>query len=168
MVNKTQNGLENEFISFLENVFKNYGLDSLSSKILGILYLEPTEIALEDIAKITKYSLASVSLKLKFLEKIGLVERIKKPKSKKVYYFFQKDIVKLSENKIKKAYNAEIEPVKKLLPELINKYSKLKLSNVEKEKLNIIKSYHEQVLMTEIVYLKLIELLKKEKLKLKK
>ncbi|MFP4403213.1 MAG: GbsR/MarR family transcriptional regulator [Candidatus Woesearchaeota archaeon] len=165
---KKQNGLETEFISFLETVFKNYGLDNLSCKIMAVLYIEPTEIALDEIAKITGYSLASVSLKLKFLEKIGLVERIKKPGSKKVFYYFQKDIVKLTENKIKKAYDAEIKPVKKLLPELINKYSNLKLSKVEEEKLKIINNYYKQVLMTEKVYLKLVDFLKEEKIKFQK
>ncbi|MEM4397082.1 MAG: MarR family transcriptional regulator [Candidatus Woesearchaeota archaeon] len=111
--------------------------------VITILYLEPKEISLEELAKRTGYSLASISNTMKTLENYGFVERIKKPKTKKVYFFMNKDLAKINLQKIK-YMSAHITEVLTQLPYIINKYSKNK-DDFTKKRLKIIESYYTQL-----------------------
>lgn len=150
--------IKEEFGNFSENVFMNFGMDNVSAKATCILFMSPKEVAIEDLANETGYSLASISNKMRMLERIGMIKRVKKPKSKKVYYYMEKDIIKIFRNKIEIARQVEIDPAKKLIPEMIKKYDQKKLGEKEKEHLKIIKNYYKQVLKAE----KGIEVLLKE------
>ncbi|MEM2131499.1 MAG: MarR family transcriptional regulator [Candidatus Woesearchaeota archaeon] len=112
--------------------------------VITILFLEPEEIALEEIAERTGYSLASVSNTMKMLENNGFVERIKKPKTKKVYFFMEKDLAKINLLKIK-FISQHIKEVLSQLPIVIEKYSKLK-NERNKKKLKIIENYKAQLI----------------------
>ena len=147
--------IEKEFVDFYINVGKSWGLDTLSSKLIGILYLEPKEICIEKLAEKTGYSLASISNKMRFIESFGVIKRIKKPGSKKVFYYMEKDAIKLAQMHFEKIYEAEIMPAKKLMPELLDKFKKVNLNNDEKEKYKIIKNYNKQILDIEKVFHKL-------------
>ena len=68
--------------------------DSSLAILLAVLYLEPNEISMEDLAKKTGYSLASISIKLKSLEYFFMVKKYTKPKSKRVYVYMEKDFTK--------------------------------------------------------------------------
>ncbi len=141
--------LENEFAEFIQQVFKNFGLDSLSSKIVAFLYIEPTEISIERLSRKTGYSLSSISTKAKFLENVNIIEKIKKPGSKKVYYFMEKDIFKILDSKVDKVMEGEVAPAKENIPKIIEKYQGKKLTEKSKKTLNIIKNYHKQILAME-------------------
>ena len=149
--------IEKEFIDFYIGVGRTWGLDTLSSKLIGILYLEPEEICIEELAKKTGYSLPSISNKMNFIETMGIVKRIKKPGSKKLFYFMEKDAIKVARMHFEKIYESEIEPAKKLMPKLLDKYKKVNLNNEEKKKLEIIKNYNKQMLNIDKVYSKLNE-----------
>ena len=141
--------LENEFAEFIQQVFKNLGLDSLSSRIVAFLYIEPTEISIERLSRKTGYSLSSISTKAKFLENVNIIEKIKKPGSKKVYYFMEKDIFKILDSKVDKVMEGEVAPAKENIPKIIEKYQGKKLTEKSKKTLNIIKNYHKQILAME-------------------
>ena len=111
--------------------------------IITILYLEPEEISLEDLAKRTGYSLASVSNTMKLLENMNLVERIKKPKTKKVYFSMEKDLAKINIQKIK-FISSHINEVLTQLPIIISNYSKQK-DEKTKKRLKIIENYYKQL-----------------------
>ncbi len=136
-------------MEFIKQVFKNFGLDPLSSRIVAFLYIEPTEISIERLSKRTGYSLSSISTKAKFLENVNIIEKIKKPGSKKVYYYMEKDIFKILDSKVDKALEAEVYPAKENLPRIIEKYNKKRLNEKSKKKLDILTNYHKQILAME-------------------
>ena len=51
---------ENDFLDFLTETSQKKNMDSLSSKLIAILYIEPREVSIEELAKRTGYSLASI------------------------------------------------------------------------------------------------------------
>jgi len=153
--------IEKEFIDFYIKVGKTWGMDILSSKLLGILYLDPKEISIEELAKKTGYSLASISNKMRFLENFGMITRIKKPGSRKVYYYMEKDAIKLAKMHFEKIYEAEIKPAKKVIPELLDKFKNIDLNKDERKKYEIIKNYNSQLKDIDNIYDKLRQEFKK-------
>ncbi|MFH2019941.1 MAG: hypothetical protein ABIJ34_00875 [archaeon] len=127
---------------------KSFGLKDLNVKIITFLYLEPEEVAMDDIATELGYSLASVSNALKMLESIGMCKQIKKPGSKRLYYIMEKDLLKININKLTKASDIYIEPAKNRIPGIINKYKSSK-DEKTKKKLKIIEKYYKQLLVFE-------------------
>ena len=79
--------LENDMIEFFQKMGVAHGIDNVMSSIMGICYISPDEIAMEDIAEKTGYSLASISMKVKVLEQIGFIEKRNQPGTKKVYLY---------------------------------------------------------------------------------
>jgi len=82
-----------EFIKLLTQSMRNNGLDELPSKLVAILYISPEPVSLESLAEETKYSLSAVSTAMKFMTQLGMVKTTKKPKSRKIYYYFEKDLI---------------------------------------------------------------------------
>ncbi|MFC1741780.1 GbsR/MarR family transcriptional regulator [Nanoarchaeota archaeon] len=137
---------EQEFIDFIEQTFQRFGLDSLCSRIVGIVFLEPNEVSMEDLAKKTGYSLASLSNKLRFLESAKMVKRIKKPGTKKSFYYIEKDVYQIMQRKMQAMRDQFMTPAKTILPNIIEKHKNTKMTAVEKEKMDIIIKYHKQLL----------------------
>lgn len=148
-----------EFIEYIIELNRIKGLDDLSSKIIAILYAEPKEISLEELAKRTGYSLSAISTSTKLLEKLGTLKRIKKPKSRKVYYYLEKEIMKkflkLWKNRYKKLFSLG----KKKVPKIIKEYKNKKSS---KQELDIVETHYKQLLKMEKVMKKFIEALENE------
>ncbi|MGM5487426.1 MAG: GbsR/MarR family transcriptional regulator [Nanobdellota archaeon] len=115
---------EKEIYWLVESIMKDFGMDSLSGKIFVTLFLSPTEVALDALAKKTEYSLSSVSTKMRIFEQTGLAKRIKKPGSKKVYYHMEKDMVALTRHKLYLSLEREIKPLKSQLPDIIKRHKK--------------------------------------------
>lgn len=153
------NNAKREFIEYLIELNKSKGLDTLSSKIIAHLYIEPKELSLEKIANTIGYSLSAVSTSLKLLERFRVVTRIKKPGSKKVYYFMDKDILGSFMRSFKEHYDRLIPLSKKRLPEIIQKYKKDK---VNKEELKIIENCYKQLLSFEKILSKLNKMIENE------
>ncbi|WP_258083512.1 GbsR/MarR family transcriptional regulator [Thermococcus thermotolerans] len=65
---------------------RRFGFNELYGYIYGVLFLAREPMSLGEIAEATGYSLSHVSTALKFMERIGLVVRIKKPGDKRAYY----------------------------------------------------------------------------------
>jgi len=156
-----------EFIDLMIDNCKIDGLDELSSKIVALLYAEPNELSLEEIAKRTGYSLSTVSTAMKFIERIGLIKRIKKPKSRKVYFYIEKGMIMFSLDVIRKKYERVILPTKQRLPSIIKRYKREKSEN-SKNELKIIENYYKEVLASEDIMKKSIKMLENAKKNLKK
>ena len=137
--------LEQEAIDFFSNIGKSYGLKDLTMKIFAILYLESEEVAMDDIAGRTGYSLASICNAAKILENLGMVQRRKKPGTRKVFFYTEKNLVKLNIQKLRMAQESFVRSIKLSLPPIIEKYKKKARNDEEKRKLKILEDYLKQV-----------------------
>lgn len=133
-----------EFLELMTENIRANGFDELSSKIVAVLFLEPDEISLEDLAHKTGYSLSGVSTSLKFMEAAGLVHKHKKPNSKKVYMHMEKSIIDLLLNMMKKKHDDIIVKSRDALPSIIEHYKRSKSSRQE---LRIVENYYKDVLL---------------------
>ena len=142
------NDLDNEFIDIFKEVSIHQGFDHLMSEIFALIYISPEEVTLEDISIKTKYSLASISNKIKFMEELGLINKYTKPGSKKIYLNVERNIFKLSRDNLLNQKNKSLLKVKELMPNLIEKY-KQNLSQENKQKLKYIEDYYQQMILSE-------------------
>jgi len=147
---------KNEFIELIAENSKVNGLDELSSKIIGILFIEPEEVALDELANRTGYSLSAVSTALKFIERAGIVKRTKKPKSRKVYFYMEKDMLAISLQITRRKYEKIILPSKQKLPKIIEKY-KQESTKESGEELGIVENYYKEILFFEQILKEFIE-----------
>lgn len=147
---------KNEFIELIAENSKVNGLDELSSKIIGILFIEPEEVALDELANRTGYSLSAVSTALKFIERAGIVKRTKRPKSRKVYFYMGKDMLAISLQIMKRKYEKIILPSKQKLPRIIEKY-KQESTKEAGEELGIVENYYKEILFFEQILKEFIE-----------
>ncbi|RME54325.1 hypothetical protein D6777_04165 [Candidatus Woesearchaeota archaeon] len=132
---------KSEYIELLTEVNKINGLDDLSSKIMAILFASNNEMALEDIAKKTGYSLSAVSTALKSLNNCPFLKRMKKPNSRKVYFYLEKDLdLHLKEllHRMQRIFNL----MENKLPKIINDY---KTQNVDEEELKMIQNHYKDI-----------------------
>lgn len=150
-----EKSMESEFEEFAITVFHQWGIDTPTCRLFAILYLESNEVSIDDLAKRTGYSLASVSNKMRLLLGSHVIRRIKKPGSKKVYYYGEKNLKKIFGLKIDKAILTEVEPAKAIIPNMLKKYAKAKLSVDGKKKYSVINNYYKQILQFEKFLIKM-------------
>lgn len=139
---------KDDFIKLIYENAKVQGLDEVSSKAIGILFVEVNEVSLEELAERTNYSLSAVSTAMKFLEGADVVKKIKKPKSKKIYFFIEKDMRNTFIRMLQKKLGKIILPAKERMPSIIEKYKKAKSKNAKQE-LIIAENYYKQTLVAE-------------------
>lgn len=152
-----------DFIELLTNSHKSHGLDDLTAKSVAILYAEPHEVSLEELAKKTGYSLSSLSTSMKMLERVGFVKRIKKPKSKKLYLYIEKDLMSTFIDMTKKKVELSLIPSIKQLPDIIAKYKK----GPSDERL-IVENYYQQIQRLKKIMTVQIEMMEKAQKELTK
>ncbi len=157
-VKKMGKSPKEEFIELISDTQMSKGLGDLPSKIIGILFIEPEEMSLDELAKRTGYSLSAVCTDMKFIERFGIVKKLKKPKSKKIYFYMEKDMISMFMDLMKKTCENNIFKIKSRVPKIIENYKLEKSKNSEKE-LMIIKNYYEQLFDLERIVKKLIEML---------
>ena len=141
--------IDKEFIEFYQAASRVQGADASLGTILAVLYLEPEEISMEDLAKKTGYSLASISNKIKMFEPVGFVKRIRKPGTKKVYLRAEKNVLEILKKGFTMKHDLVINLAKDRIPKIISKYKDKKLSEEQKKKLKIIEEYYKQMLKFE-------------------
>jgi DNA-binding transcriptional regulator GbsR (MarR family) len=142
-------GLEKEFTQFTVNVMQEMGFEPLSAKLFSIIFLEPEEISLDELVNRTGYSLPSICNKMRIMESMGLVKRVKRPGTKKVYYFAEKDFIEMMKFKINIAFEKEIKPAKEKIPAMIRKYENKKMTDIERKRFKIVKAYYDQIIKFE-------------------
>jgi len=136
-----------ELQEVFEGIFRFHGLDQLSTKLLALLYVSPSEISMEDLASKTGYSLSAVSTNLKAWENYGLIEKRSQPGSKKRYYYMTKDLRILNIRKLRYVLDT-LKKIKSGVPILTSKYEKdVRQSKSEDfhKKLDIVRNYVTQL-----------------------
>ena len=141
--------LEANWMELSQEMGKLHGWDSLTSKLVGILYIEPGEIALEDLAKRTGYSLASVSNKIRQLEPFGIIQRATKPGTRKVFLSMEKDLLGSHHRHILTVARKKISLAKDRLPGILKAKGSL-------EQKKILQNYLKQVEKLDILLASLV------------
>jgi DNA-binding transcriptional regulator GbsR (MarR family) len=139
--------IDRQFIEFFRAVGKTYNLDDLTSQIYARLFIDPDEVAMEDLAKETGYSLASISNKIKILESGGMVIRRTRPGTRKVYLYANKDMLRRMASLLVQYQQNEVRLVKSELPRILESLSCKKLGPRERSQVEILKKYHEDTLV---------------------
>jgi len=152
------NPAKDEFIELLTTNGKVKGLDELTSRLNAILYIETNPVSLEELAKRTGYSLSAVSTAMKFMERVGLTQRMKKPGSRKVYFYMKKDMMAMFLDALKKQQDKIVTPSIEKLPGIIDRY-KLDKSEESEIELETVKKYYKQVNTYEKILKKMIGML---------
>jgi DNA-binding transcriptional regulator GbsR (MarR family) len=156
--------LKKEVIEHFVQASRGQGItDDAIAKIMGHLYIEPEEVALEDLSKETGYSLSTISNKIKFLEISGMVKKSRKPGTKKVYAYMDKDFLGHSERILKLKRKAVFGLAKKNVPELIKKFKDKAKTDKQKERLKILKNYMHQVEILDKSFEKMLKFIEEEK-----
>lgn len=131
--------IEKDFVDMYKHLGAMQGFDDSMTSIFAIVFINPEPVSLEELARKTGYSLASISNKAKFLENNGMIRRTNKPGTRKVFFYSDKDMKKNLKNALKK----KVEMMKyiiKNVPKIIDHNKNVKTDN-EKKKLEIIKKY---------------------------
>jgi DNA-binding transcriptional regulator GbsR (MarR family) len=139
-----------EFKELITQNLKAEGFDDISSTIVSALFIEPEEMSLEEISIETGYSLSAVSTAMKNLSQYHIVRRFKKPGSKKVFFFLDKNLASIGAQALRMKYDNVILPSKKALPEIIKKYED-DSSDRSKCESEIISRYYKQILKLESI-----------------
>ncbi|MBW3000619.1 hypothetical protein KY341_01950 [Candidatus Woesearchaeota archaeon] len=150
--------LEQEMLYFYRTAGRLQGVDDSLCTILGVLFLEPREIPMDELARKTGYSLASICNKIRIFEPAGLVKRIRKPGTKKVYLIAEKDVLKILRRGLILKQESVIKLAKERIPIILEKYKDKKLTQEQREKLKIIENYYKGMLKFEEI---IKEILKK-------
>jgi DNA-binding transcriptional regulator GbsR (MarR family) len=155
---KTLDSPKEKFKQLLYESFKALGIDDFPSKLMSVLESEPEEISLGKLSETTGYSLSALSTTLKSMEERNLVKRLKKPRSRKVYVFMDKDLVSLYTQLQKKRYEQSLMPILREIPAIIKKYEGLEQFHGE---LELLEDFHQQLQFVEAESRKHIEALEK-------
>lgn len=155
---KVEDSPKEEFKKAIYNSFRALGIDDFPSKLMSVLQSEPEEISLGELSQMTGYSLSALSTTLKAMEENNMVKRFKKPKSRKVYVFMDKDLVTLYTELQKKRYNQSLLPFFQILPRIIQKY---KDKEEFKSEIEMLEDFGEQLKFLDEQSRKFIEELEK-------
>ncbi|MFA5268109.1 MAG: hypothetical protein WC379_09060 [Methanoregula sp.] len=139
--------LDQQFTDFYRVIGKSYNFDDLTTLIYARLFIDPEEVAMEDLAKETGYSLASISNKLKLLETCGVVVRRTRPGTRKVYVYAQKDMMKIVLSSFIQYQQGEVVMVKTGIPRLLEGLKGKKLGKRGKAQKEILEKYYADTLM---------------------
>ncbi|MCF7799235.1 HTH domain-containing protein [Candidatus Woesearchaeota archaeon] len=145
-----------EYKKIVAEIEQKKGVKVATAKIVAEIFATPEEISIEELANKTKYSLATISNNVSFLEQIGVISRIKKPGSKRIYVTAERDFINILIKSMNKNHEIAVRPLKQILPGLIAEQKKLVKHAQEsnrkkqlKEELNIIQQHYEQVRIME-------------------
>lgn len=153
-------GIEKDFVEMYQQS-QMFGHDDVLVKVFANLYLEPEEISMDELAKKTGYSLASVSNKAKMLEATGMIIKRKHPGSKKIFLYAEKDIIKVIKSTVLVKEKQMIGTFKQKLPEIIKKHKNSAKSEKEEKKVKIVEDYYRQMIKLEELMKKIREELDK-------
>lgn len=150
---------DTEFTELLKHLCKIQGIDDLTATILAKLFIEPEEISMEDLAKKTGYSLASISNKIKLFEQIDIIKKKTKPGTRKIFLYMEKDFSKFFIRLFLKKLEV-VSIAKTKLPGIIKNYEAQAKSNKEKQKLQLIENYYNSILKFDKILQELLQKIK--------
>ena len=130
------NQLETDFSILLNELGLGSGLSPIQTTIFAYLYLNPGDQAMNQVAKETGYSLASISNQLKILERSRMITRRKHPGSKKVFLNVDMDFTRKMLDGFVQIKLRNLKIMKQKLPKVIERNSK-----ADKDQLKMAKRY---------------------------
>jgi len=153
---------DKKIIELFYEMGKGQGMqDQLLMTLFAKLYMAPEPVAMDDLANETGYSLASISNKVKMLGPMLQVKRIRKPGSKKLFLYMEKNILKIWKDALIKKEEYVINRAKDKLPPIIKEYKGKAKKEEDKKKIKIIEGYYEQILKFEGILKKIIDEIEK-------
>jgi len=99
--------------------------------------------------------MAAVSTDMKQLVDMGLASRVRKPGSRKLYFFTEKDFTKMIKQALKKRYMINIPEAKEKLPLIIEQFRQNAAKSKDaaaRKKLEALEQYYRNVLKFEIIF----------------
>ncbi|MGM5481371.1 MAG: GbsR/MarR family transcriptional regulator [Nanobdellota archaeon] len=151
-------------------ILKAQGAPRVGAKIISIAFTEPEDQSLEELAEKTNYSLATVSNTVRNLEGLRVIERMRKPGSKKIYVKPQRDFIKNFEQNMKTVHNTQISMGLEKLPHIITglkenirKTKDKKWKDHFKEHLKVIENHYEQIKLMEEIFSEIMTIVKQKK-----
>lgn len=102
----------------------SFGLKTVDTTIYAFVYCSLDNVSLDDVAKGTGYSLATVSTVAKQLIAIHLLKKVKKPGTKKVFLSASRNGAEMITEKLSAVLNLVVAPKKESLPKLISSLKK--------------------------------------------
>ncbi|MBN2110435.1 MAG: hypothetical protein JW705_05025 [Methanosarcinaceae archaeon] len=149
-----------EFENLVYQGIKSQVFNELSSRLIAILYSEPDPLTLEELSAITGYSFSAVSATMKLLSNIRVVEKTKKPGSKKLYFSAQRNMLTLSIAVIRSKIEFIVVPALNDLPRIIEKCKNSKAESSERT-LRVIEQYYQQMIALDLIFKNTIEFTEK-------
>lgn len=135
------------------------GMGDLPSRLVSEVYISPEEVSLGELAERTGYSRSAVSEAMQNLVRSGIVKRMKKPGSRKVYFYMEKSLIKGFVRSFEKLQGRAVEKMNEDIPDIIEKYSDKESETAVKEK-EIVKKYYRETQKLEEEMKKFIKRLK--------
>lgn len=136
--------IDKEFEQLFVEVGTAFGSPQITPKIIFNL-MKNDEISMKELHDRIGYSLASISMKIKTLESIGLVHKFTKPGSKKIYLRMEKDMSNVLRKAISAKYELQIKPLRRELPKLLEKYKSLPKNKEAKKRICMIKTLQNRI-----------------------
>lgn len=125
------NKIDSELEKLLLRTDNEFNHPKVLQKMMFILLISESEISMEDLAKRTKYSLATLSNTIKQAEKMDMVVRIPHPKTKRVYVKAKYDFYDLIKKTLKTQHDTFLTKISKL-EDIENKYKGIKSEGIKK------------------------------------
>lgn len=149
--------VDRKFVEVYKEISKGEGIDESVSAIFARIYIEPEDISMEDLAKETGYSLASISNKVNMLELLLPIKKIRKPGTKKIFLSVEKNMMNILKEVFIRKEEHCVHVTKEKLPPIIEECKKKAKSENDKKKLKIIEDYYKQIIQFEEGIHKMIE-----------
>ncbi len=101
--------LKKEFAVSLSQISRFWGFPPGTGAIFGVLYLSPTGLSLDEIAKEAGITKGAISTQIRTLLRMGLVHRSSKFGDRKDYYEAESDFYKSIRSILKERQNSEFD-----------------------------------------------------------
>ena len=110
---------KDKFINAWGKLGSNWGINRTMAQVHALLLISPEALSAEDIMKELKISRGNANMNLRELINWGLVEKQHVKGERKEFFSAEKDIWKVAMQIAKERKKRELEPVKKLLADLL-------------------------------------------------
>lgn len=127
--------------SLIASSMSSFGLKTVNTKIYAFVYCSLESVSLDDVASGTGYSLATISTISKQMIDMHLLNKIKKPGTKKVFLETPRNLSELLVQKLTNSLKFLVAPKKESLPKLISDLKKVLRTEKSASKKSLGKSY---------------------------
>jgi DNA-binding transcriptional regulator GbsR (MarR family) len=113
------NEAKERFIQAWGTLGSSWGINRSMSQVHALLLVSPGELSSEEIMEELNISRGNANMNIRALMDWGLVMKLHKPGDRKEYFYSEKDIWKVARQVIKERRKRELEPVLKVLEEVM-------------------------------------------------